>query len=277
MKKSPLFLFLLFSSYLLFSQVSINADGSQPDNSAMLQVKSTTKGFLPPLMTTAQRDAIENPAEGLTIYNIDLKCLEFYTGPGNGWYCPCTISLGTINCESTLVSGEYEVGVPLAASNSVSISVTPTTVGTYNITSNSANGFQFSKSGTFANTLTQTVTLIGSGTPLSAGTTTFTMTYGTSSCTFTTTVIAYPPIYWGKSPNATLETLTEIEILTNFQQAIGNVGSISGTHYTFPDTETSQYMYFCIPVILGKTDPQTPAGPNTPNDPRKVIDYVKNF
>jgi len=41
-----------------FAQVGINTDSSQPDPSAMLEIKSTTKGLLPPRMTMAQRDAI---------------------------------------------------------------------------------------------------------------------------------------------------------------------------------------------------------------------------
>ncbi len=48
--------------------VGINADGSAPDNSAMLDVSSTSKGFLPPRMTDVQRDAISNPVAGLVIW-----------------------------------------------------------------------------------------------------------------------------------------------------------------------------------------------------------------
>jgi uncharacterized protein (TIGR02145 family) len=60
--------------------VGISADGSAPDNSAMLDVKSTSKGFLPPRLTTLQRNAISSPAEGLVIYNTDEKTLNIYTG-----------------------------------------------------------------------------------------------------------------------------------------------------------------------------------------------------
>ena len=56
-------LFVLFSN-TMFAQVAVNADGSQPDPSAVLDVKSTTKGFLLPRMTTSQINAIANPAGG---------------------------------------------------------------------------------------------------------------------------------------------------------------------------------------------------------------------
>ena len=48
--------------------------------SAKLQVDSTTKGFLPPRMTTTQRDLISSPAEGLTIYNTTTDRLNVYSG-----------------------------------------------------------------------------------------------------------------------------------------------------------------------------------------------------
>jgi hypothetical protein len=49
-----------------------------------LDVSSTDKGFLPPRITTPQRNLISNPAEGLTIYNIDEGSLEFWNG--TGWF-----------------------------------------------------------------------------------------------------------------------------------------------------------------------------------------------
>jgi len=69
MKNLSILIVLLFlCSASLFSQVAINTDGSQPDGSAMLDVKSTTKGVLIPRMTFEQRNAIQNPIEGLMVY-----------------------------------------------------------------------------------------------------------------------------------------------------------------------------------------------------------------
>lgn len=40
-----------------------------PDASSIVEMRSTTKGLLPPRMTTTQRDAISSPTDGLVIYN----------------------------------------------------------------------------------------------------------------------------------------------------------------------------------------------------------------
>lgn len=42
--------------------------GGNPVNSAKVAIKSTTQGFLPPVMTATQGSAISSPAEGLMIY-----------------------------------------------------------------------------------------------------------------------------------------------------------------------------------------------------------------
>jgi hypothetical protein len=49
-------------------------------DSAILNVESTTKGFLPPRMTTAQKNAISSPANGLIVYDTDLVRPCFFNG-----------------------------------------------------------------------------------------------------------------------------------------------------------------------------------------------------
>ena len=67
-----------------YAQVSINTDGSSPDGSAMLDVKSTDKGLLIPRMDSAQRVAIATPATGLLVYQTD-GTDGFYFYNGTGW------------------------------------------------------------------------------------------------------------------------------------------------------------------------------------------------
>lgn len=54
------------------------------DASALLNINSTTQGFLPPRMTTTQKNAIATPAPGLVVYdNTDNKHYGF---DGSTWY-----------------------------------------------------------------------------------------------------------------------------------------------------------------------------------------------
>jgi hypothetical protein len=54
--------------------------GTTANAAALLDVSSTTKGFLPPRMTGAQRDAISTPPAGLMVYNTTTNKLNFYNG-----------------------------------------------------------------------------------------------------------------------------------------------------------------------------------------------------
>lgn len=80
--KSPVFAILItIGAHDLPAQsLAINTDGSNAHNSAMLDVKSTSKGVLIPRMTTAQRIAIVSPATGLQVYDSDLNLLYYYNG-----------------------------------------------------------------------------------------------------------------------------------------------------------------------------------------------------
>jgi len=71
---------IILVSYDIHAQVTISNDGSSADGSAMLEIKSTEKGLLPPRLTLAQRNAISNPANGLMIYNTDTNKPNYYNG-----------------------------------------------------------------------------------------------------------------------------------------------------------------------------------------------------
>jgi len=95
--KKIIFLFLVITGIYAHAQVAVNTDGSLPDNSAMLDIKSTAKGLLIPRMTLTQRNAIASPAAGLMIYQTDFLAGFYYNsgtsvspswviaGTGSGW------------------------------------------------------------------------------------------------------------------------------------------------------------------------------------------------
>ncbi len=74
-------LLLTICGYNSYAQsLAINTDGSTANASAMLDIKSSTKGLLIPRMTTIQRTGIGTPATGLQVYDTDLNLLYFYNG-----------------------------------------------------------------------------------------------------------------------------------------------------------------------------------------------------
>jgi hypothetical protein len=76
---------VVFSCMLLVKsitgQVAINTDASVAHSSAILDIKSNNKGFLPPRMTWPQIQAIQNPATGLLVFDEGLKAIRMF----NGW------------------------------------------------------------------------------------------------------------------------------------------------------------------------------------------------
>jgi hypothetical protein len=74
-------LFILSALAFVRAQaVSINTDASNPDPSAILDVKSTEKGMLVPRMTTAQRTLIAAPATGLLVFDTTTGGFWFFNG-----------------------------------------------------------------------------------------------------------------------------------------------------------------------------------------------------
>jgi len=54
--------------------------GTPTQASAVMEITSTTLGFLPPRMTTTQKNAITSPATGLQVYDTTLNVISLYNG-----------------------------------------------------------------------------------------------------------------------------------------------------------------------------------------------------
>ena len=106
--KHFLLFFLMFTTAVAQAQVGIGT--ATPTASAQLDVTSTTKGFLPPRMTTSDRDAIVSPAAGLIIYNTTISGLQIYSG--STWYtASAATTMGAIGGSSTTNGGTITAGV----------------------------------------------------------------------------------------------------------------------------------------------------------------------
>jgi len=71
---------LLLSGVSIFSYAQVGIGTNTPDNSAMLEIQTTTKGILFPRMTSVQRTAIATPANGLYVFDTNTKSLWYYNG-----------------------------------------------------------------------------------------------------------------------------------------------------------------------------------------------------
>jgi len=85
--------FVLFVSMMVgiasgYAQSKVGNNPTSINATAVFEVESTTKGFLPPRMTTAQRNAIPNKVNGLVIYNTDVKCMQWFQSPN--WFDGCS-------------------------------------------------------------------------------------------------------------------------------------------------------------------------------------------
>ena len=114
MKKAIFVTIILFLTLLQVGyaqSVGINSDGSSPNPSAMLEVKSTSKGFLAPRMTAAQRGSIASPVAGLLVYQTDGET-GYYEYNGSTWVR--TTSLWTSNLEGGIYYNSGNVGIGTA-------------------------------------------------------------------------------------------------------------------------------------------------------------------
>ncbi len=74
-----------------------------------------------------------------------------------------------ITCASINTEGSYFIGIPLSASNKLTLSVNVTNTGFWSMKTNTVNGYSFSATGTFTTTGNQTIELLGTGTPIASG------------------------------------------------------------------------------------------------------------
>ena len=91
------------------AQVGINDDNSVADPSAILDLKSSTKGFLPPRMSSSQISAIQNPANGLQVFCTSDSKMYIYLASLGQWKELC---LGTAT-----ITPPFSCGMPITISH----------------------------------------------------------------------------------------------------------------------------------------------------------------
>lgn len=167
------------------------------DTSAIFRIDSRTKGFLPPRMTTTERNAIAKPEWGLTIFNETTQCTEVFNG--EGWWNECNrtvsgrsvsgnpssngtavitwtgrgcnVGAGPDNVPAGTRRGSVNETMVQGINSTATVSLTAnfTTAGSYNIATNTVNGISFVGVNSVSSPWPVTITLRAIGTPLSAG------------------------------------------------------------------------------------------------------------
>ncbi len=92
MKNITYLLFLLVTT-ISFSQVGIGT--ASPSASSLLDITSTDAGLLIPRMLQSERDAIQDPATGLMVYQTN-NTPGFYYYDGSGWIATGSVASGTM-------------------------------------------------------------------------------------------------------------------------------------------------------------------------------------
>ncbi len=157
------------------------------------------------------------------------------------------------SCISDSLTGSYIKGSLLDTSNKLILTLNVTKPGSYFISTDTVNGYNFSAAGTFASTGNQTVTLLANGTPTNAGTDLFKVSGGSSGCSFSNTVYTaiiitnnndHFPLtaksYWNyddlKNTGDTIARMISDTITEN-----GNIYQIMTENFSYPGNSDQYY------------------------------------
>lgn len=212
---------LLFAALLMLGSSALKAQmnigsSSAPNANAALQVTSSTKGILYPLValtSTTSFSPLSAHVVGMMVFNTattgDVTPGPYYND-GTKWIAfgsPVAAPVTAIDCSGTL-GGTYATGSAMTSSNTKVINFTTSNAGYYPAISVAAvNGVSFSAPGGTASSGSNSVTLTASGTPTASGTfTTYSVTIGSQNCSFSITYTTSDAIYNALSTNQSVYT-----------------------------------------------------------------------
>lgn len=139
----------------------------------------------------------------------------------------------TINCDRTVVNGEYSKNTALNGNNTIDLYVNVSAVGFYSITSEDVNGISFKTTGEFSSLGMQKVTLMGTGTP--SVNTAFDITItantksGSSTCDVTIPIILPPMTYAVIGPDGVYGWANALGVANLRKLALANSANFSST------------------------------------------------
>lgn len=122
------YLCFIFSCFVVNKvQAQVGIGTTTPNSASLLDVQSTTKGFLYPRMTNLQMGAIANPADGLMVYNTDAGSLYVYNG--TTWISKENKISKFVNTNSPVQLDNIQVRMPVStADKSLQIATVSNTI-----------------------------------------------------------------------------------------------------------------------------------------------------
>lgn len=102
----------VLSCFQALSQgVKLGTNVGSPDPAALMELESSSKGFLPPRMTSVERDQIQAPVPmGLTIFNTDTRCTNVYDGFAWREICgSCIPGIPATPVAGVHIPGQYDI------------------------------------------------------------------------------------------------------------------------------------------------------------------------
>jgi hypothetical protein len=155
-------------------------------------------------------------------------------GSGSGGTAVYALQGAPGNCNPGTTQGTYAAGVATTSSNTATVNVDVTTVGTYSIVTTAVNGVTFSASGTFSGPGPQAIVLNATGTPAAEGSFPIPVTVGSTTCSFTLTVGTGLIDYFPRTVNSNwsyqydgnpMDTLFQ-NVISKTESALGNTYSV---------------------------------------------------
>jgi len=196
MKKLILLGLVLLLSTMSFAQVGIGTKTPAP--SSLLELKSENKALL--VTRVASEESIENPVDGMIIYDIALGCIRSYQ---KGVWSNCNSGIPpailTLECTSSITNGILAAG-SVASGVTVTVPYTGGNGGLYFgeiVSSTGVTGLSATlQAGTLATGDGNVIYTI-SGTPGASGTASFSIQVAGETCTIEVPVVAGGPIVSG--------------------------------------------------------------------------------
>lgn len=165
------------------------------------------------------------------------------------------------DCLPKTIGGKYTAGINTGDTNFIEVSVHVTRAGSYNVVTDSVNGYSFKATGNFTDTGIYVVRLAAKGTPTAAGINTFIIRYDNSQCLVKVNVLIgsggplAPAVYTLQGAPGTClpitvvgSYITDVALNSDDSVIVTLMVSVAGS-YNLSTNELNRYKFFANGVV----------------------------